>query len=163
MEEKPFWEKTYADKDVNTFQKGPTKDVEEFYPLFKPKSITLDVGCGEGRNPIFLAQNGNIVDAFDISEKGIEKAIFLADKANVSVNFFTGDLRTYQINKDYDLILSHGVMPLPRRTMPRLQKVFLMSASCPENIRTGKSFIIIKVHLKRVIPEGSIIYMLLNG
>lgn len=33
----------------------------------------LDVGCGSGRNALYLAQQGFRVDAFDINEKAIEK------------------------------------------------------------------------------------------
>lgn len=33
----------------------------------------LDVGCGSGRNALYLAQQGFRVDAFDINEKSIEK------------------------------------------------------------------------------------------
>ena len=30
-------------------------------------------GCGEGKDAVFLARNGYIVTAFDLSETGIEK------------------------------------------------------------------------------------------
>lgn len=64
MQERPFWEQSYADMDVSTFSKGPTVDVNEFYHVFPKNSQVLDVGCGEGRNSIFMAKLGNWVDAF---------------------------------------------------------------------------------------------------
>ena len=74
MQSTPFWEQTYADSTVSTFSQGPTADVKEFCHIFPPNSAILDVGCGEGRNAIFLAGLGHTVDAFDISAAGIEKA-----------------------------------------------------------------------------------------
>lgn len=113
--DKPFWEKTYGDMSVSTFSKGPTVDIQEFYTLFPPQSLILDVGCGEGRNSIFLAKLGHRVDAFDLSENGIAKAKEIARLAGVEVNFFCQDLGSFAFTKDYDVILSHGVLHLPRK------------------------------------------------
>ena len=75
----------------------------------------LDVGCGEGRNSIFLAEKGFIVDAFDISEAGIEKAIRIANACGIDVSFMCQDLSKYIFNKNYDIILSHGVLHLCKK------------------------------------------------
>lgn len=117
MESKPFWEQTYSNKNVTTFQKGPTSDVAEFLGIFNASSVVLDVGCGEGRNSIFLAEQGHIVDAFDISEAGIEKAKYIAKAKNIVVNFFAQDLGKFQFIKSYDIILSHGVLHLPEKAV----------------------------------------------
>ena len=115
MGEKPFWEQTYGNADVSTFSKGPTVDVNEHYGIFPPNSLILDVGCGEGRNSIFLAKLGHIVDAFDISENGIAKAKEIAAAVGAKVNFFSCDLGEFEFQKDYDVILSHGVLHLPEK------------------------------------------------
>jgi tellurite methyltransferase len=113
---KPFWEKTYQDDAVSTFSKGPTADVAEFWTIFPAGASILDVGCGEGRNAIFLAENGFDVDAFDISESGVEKAKRIAASRNVRVNFWQQDLIQYNFEKNYDIILSHGVLHLVTKT-----------------------------------------------
>jgi tellurite methyltransferase len=115
MRSKPFWEQTYADIDAITFKKGPTSDVAEFYNIFNDNSIVLDVGCGEGRNSVFLAEQGHRVDAFDISVNGIEKARLIAKIKNAEVNFFVQNLGEFQFTKDYDVIISHGVLHLPEK------------------------------------------------
>lgn len=117
MDLKPFWEQSYSNKDVTTFQKGPTLDIADFNSIFKNCSVVLDVGCGEGRNSIFLAEQGHIVDAFDISEAGIKKSKYIAQIKNVNVNFFVHDLGMYQFSKNYDIILSHGVLHLPAKSV----------------------------------------------
>lgn len=113
MQEKPFWEQLYADMDVSAFSKGPTMDVHEFYHLFPKNAQVLDVGCGEGRNSVFMAKLGNQVDAFDISENGIEKAKMISRQMGVQVNYFCCDLEDFLFEKKYDVILSHGVLHLP--------------------------------------------------
>ena len=115
--DKPFWEIGYHDKAVSTFAKGPTNDIADVYRNFKPNSCILDVGCGEGRNSIFLTEQGHKADAFDLSEAGIEKAKSIAAVKGLSVNFFVCDLSKFVFDKDYDVILSHGVLHLPEKTV----------------------------------------------
>ena len=110
--EKPFWEQTYGDDLVSTFKKGPTTDVKEYWTLFAAGCTVLDVGCGEGRNSIFLAKKGFVVDAFDISQAGVEKAKRIAESHGVKVNFMHRDLTEFVFKKNYDVILSHGVLHL---------------------------------------------------
>lgn len=110
--DKPFWEKTYTDDDVSTFSKGPTADVNEFWSLFPQGGKVLDVGCGEGRNALFLARKGMTVDAFDISEAGVQKALRIANAQNIVINAWAQDLTKYIFTSDYDVILSHGVLHL---------------------------------------------------
>ncbi|MDR0469189.1 MAG: methyltransferase domain-containing protein, partial [Peptococcaceae bacterium] len=109
---KPFWEQTYRDNSVSTFSKGPTADIAEYWTLFPPGGTVLDVGCGEGRNSIFLAEKGFIVDAFDISEAGIKKAKGIAAARGVDVSFMCRDLAKFIFEKSYDVVLSHGVLHL---------------------------------------------------
>ena len=112
---KPFWEQTYSDKNVSTFSKGPTADVKKFAHLLQAPSLVLDVGCGEGRNSIFLTTQGHTVDAFDLSEAGIEKAKGIAKDMGLNINFWQQDLAGFVFQKEYDAILSHGVLHLPEK------------------------------------------------
>ena len=113
--EKPFWETTYQDKTVSTFSKGPTVDVNEYAHILDSSSLILDVGCGEGRNAIYLATQNHTLEAFDLSEAGIEKAKSIADSMNLKIKFWSQDLADFEFEKTYDVILSHGVLHLPEK------------------------------------------------
>ena len=39
MTDKPFWESTYADKEVSTFSKDPTVDVKEYSAVFPRRPL----------------------------------------------------------------------------------------------------------------------------
>ncbi|MDD2364223.1 MAG: helix-turn-helix domain-containing protein [Saccharofermentanales bacterium] len=73
------------------------------------KLRVLDIGCGEGKDAVFFARNGYIVDAFDIAIVGVEKTKYLADEMGVSVNAFQANLLDYRLEHQYDIIFSSGV------------------------------------------------------
>ena len=52
----------------------------------------LDVACGEGRNAIWLAEQGWAVSAIDFSDVAIDKAQQLARRRGVAVDWIVGDV-----------------------------------------------------------------------
>lgn len=62
-------------------------EVIKLKPSVKPYKV-LDIGCGEGKDAVFLAKNGYLVSAFDATEKGLEKAKELARLHHAEINFF---------------------------------------------------------------------------
>jgi cyclopropane fatty-acyl-phospholipid synthase-like methyltransferase len=109
--DKPFWERTYRDAGVTTFGVKPNRAVEALYETFEKDWAILEVGCGEGKNSIFLAEQGfKNLDAFDLSEAGIEKLRKLAEEKGLSVNAWAEDLTKYAFPKDYDVIISYGTL-----------------------------------------------------
>ena len=77
-------------------------------PPTKPYKV-LDIGCGEGKDAVFLARNGYHVTAFDISEQGLSKAREFADHCGVKIDFFKADIRDFRLETDFDIIFSSGV------------------------------------------------------
>ena len=47
---------------------------------------------GEGRNGVYAAQQGLKVTAFDTSTEGRKKALLLAEKREVDLDYLVGDL-----------------------------------------------------------------------
>ncbi|MBQ8719104.1 MAG: methyltransferase domain-containing protein [Clostridia bacterium] len=83
-------------------------EIMRLKPPIKPYKV-LDIGCGEGKDAVFLARNGYDVTAFDISEQGLSKARALADHCGVKINFFKADVRDFRLETEYDMIFSSGV------------------------------------------------------
>lgn len=77
-------------------------------PPIKPLKV-LDVGCGEGKDAVFLAKNGYIVTAFDMAESGLEKGRMLAEKNGTYVNFYKADINDFELQDNYDIIFCSGV------------------------------------------------------
>lgn len=81
--------------------------LKRIYPT-RPLRL-LEIGCGEGKDAVFLAKCGYQVTAFDATASGIEKAKRLADIHQVEVSFFQADLRTFRLDEEFDIIYSSGV------------------------------------------------------
>jgi SAM-dependent methyltransferase len=71
-----------------------------------PKGKALCLASGEGRNAVYLAQQGYDVVAMDASPVGLEKATALAARNNVTIGTEVGDLQHgYDMGEEqYDLI-----------------------------------------------------------
>ena len=107
----PFWEKAYQDENTVAFSLEPNATLKEFEHLLSKQSKIIDVGCGEGQNAFYLAKHGYCnVDAFDLSEHGIEKLRQRCRKENILLNAFTADLTTYQFEQTYDMVMSFGTL-----------------------------------------------------
>ncbi len=102
-DDKNKWNKRYNSGEY-LCGKEPLKFLKEKLDLLvKGKALVL--AMGEGRNAVFLAENGFDVDGCDISEKAIEKTKLFAQETGVTLNAFVADLEEYKISADkYDLI-----------------------------------------------------------
>ena len=66
----------------------------------------LMVADGEGRNSVWAAALGADVDAFDLSEKAVEKAEKLAAEKGVSVNYFVSGVNEWDWEEEkYDVVV----------------------------------------------------------
>ncbi len=113
------WNKRFGRKEF-ALGREPNLFLKQHLALLS-KGRALDVATGEGRNAVFLAQNGFEVDAVDISREGLKKARKSAREKGVKVNAFLVDLDRYQIEEDrYDLIAN--LYFLKRRLIPKIRK-----------------------------------------
>ncbi len=76
----------------------------------KKGDALLDIACGAGDQSIEFAKLGFKVTAFDISERLIQVAQECAGNNEVSVNFFTGDMRKMSFENQFNgaVLLSHS-------------------------------------------------------
>ena len=80
------WNERYSAPGF-AFGTQPNAYLSDRRALFEPGKSALAVADGEGRNSVWLAQQGLNVDAFDISPVGVAKARQLAQQASVAVNY----------------------------------------------------------------------------
>ena len=86
----------------------------------------LDVGCGEGQNALYLAGRGYPqVEAFDLSERAVDKARRLARQRRAALKLWPQDLRTFSFARSYGVILSFGTLHFVSREQWR---AFLLRA-----------------------------------
>ncbi len=97
-----YYNLLYKDKDYQT-------EVDYIDKIIKTNSKTkelyhiLDLGCGTGRHDILLAEKDYQVLGIDLSEQMIEIA---NSNKNDNCSFDVNDIRTFQINKKFDTVLS---------------------------------------------------------
>ena len=93
----------------------PIKTVQELLPFFDEHTElrALDLGCGVGRNSIYIAQQFKAmdcsVDCVDLLEIAIEKLLENAAERGVSsqINGITQSIEAYKIQRNaYDLIMA---------------------------------------------------------
>ncbi len=89
-----------------------------------PKGRALCLAAGEGRNAVYLAEQGFDVTAMDASATGLAKATALAGRRNVSIKTEVGDLQHgYEMGvARYDLITNFyyhdtGMLPNVMRAL----------------------------------------------
>lgn len=88
------WNSRY-DRDDYIFGTEPNHYLLKYKAYFKAGMSALAVADGEGRNSVWLAKQGLITTAFDISSVGVEKARKLARAENVAVNFSVADCQSW--------------------------------------------------------------------
>ena len=107
------WDARYGERPGTMWSGRPNgRLVAEVTPLTPGRA--LDVGCGEGADAIWLAQQGWAVTAVDVSEVALERAREAAAGAAVSVDWRGGDV--------FGIALEEGSFDLLSLQYPALPK-----------------------------------------
>jgi len=88
------WNRRFSTEDY-LFGTAPNEWLREHASVWQPGGRVLSVADGEGRNSVWLAARGLVVDAFDIAEVGVTKARRLAATQGVTVNFSVADCDSF--------------------------------------------------------------------
>lgn len=86
------WNERYSN-DEFAYGELPNNYLKEQLEKLAPGTILFPAE-GEGRNAVFAAKLGWTVAAFDISNEGKNKAIKLAEKNKVAIDYQVGELQT---------------------------------------------------------------------
>lgn len=91
----------------------PSEDVYYYLNRWKEKGYNrfLDMGCGLGRHSILFAKNGFDVDAFDLSQEGIDVLNAKTNEAKLNIRTILGDINhlPYE-NESFDCLLAYHVI-----------------------------------------------------
>lgn len=97
------WDKRYADADL-VWSEGPNQFVVAQAQDLSP-GTALDAGCGEGRNALWLAEQGWTVTGWDFSKVALDRARARSAERGVSVSWEQRDLTTWSPGATFDLVL----------------------------------------------------------
>jgi SAM-dependent methyltransferase len=97
------WDQKYAGRDYLWSEKPNRFFVAELAGTAPGRA--LDLACGEGRNAVWLAQQGWRVTGVDFSEVALAKAARLAESSGVEVEWVAADLLDYRPPAELDLVV----------------------------------------------------------
>jgi SAM-dependent methyltransferase len=94
-----FWNDRYSQKEY-VYGTEPNNFFKKSIEKTTVGKILLPAE-GEGRNAVFAAKLGWDVTAFDFSHSAMKKAIDLAEKEKVKINYLIKDYNNYAAEEDY--------------------------------------------------------------
>ncbi len=107
-----WWDGFYADRSnaVPFFRNIPDESLVSWLESDQLRQgRALELGCGPGRNAIYLAKHGYAVDAIDISPVSIEWAKERAVEAGVNINFVCESIFDFAVQENgYDMVYDCG-------------------------------------------------------
>ena len=86
-----LWDQRYAASDL-VWGAAPNRFVEAEFSGVKPRGRALDLACGEGRNTLWLAQQGWRATGVDFSRVAIERGRQLAARGGIEVELIEADV-----------------------------------------------------------------------
>lgn len=162
-----MWDKRYSSEEYvygiepNDFLKANYKSI--------PKGKVLCLAEGEGRNAVFLAEQGYKVTAVDSSSVGLQKAEKLGHKRGVQIECIHGDLEHYEIEEEnWEGIISiycHLPVTLRKSVFKNIELglkkegVFIIEGYTPKQLQYGtggpkdENLLITKDNLLKELPN----------
>lgn len=115
MTQRDIWNERYRERGA-LWGVGPNQFVVDRLAGAAPGRV-LDLGAGQGRNAIWLAQQGHRVTAVDVSDVAMTQGRQIAAQAGVAVDFIAADLETWEpAPEEFDLVLlAYLQAPAPAR------------------------------------------------
>ncbi len=141
-----FWNARYEPEGF-AYGEAPNDFLVQCAPQFKPGGRVLCLADGEGRNGVWLAQQGFRVTSVDVADAGLAKAARLAAARGVALETLQADVTTVALGEAaWDAIVSI-FLHLPAAARAALHSrcwralvpggVFVFEAYTPEQLRFG--------------------------
>lgn len=97
----------------------PYPEFVTFMRAWEPKGSVLDVGCGQGRDALFLAGLGYDVTGIDASQLGISQMLDAAEARHLSLNGIVADFYDYDFSQTYDVIVLDSILHFHKKDLDR--------------------------------------------
>ena len=97
----------------------PYPEFVAFMRDWEPKGSVLDVGCGQGRDALFLAELGYDVTGIDASQRGIGQMLAAAKARHLSLNGIVADFYNYDFSQTYDVIVLDSILHFHKKDLAR--------------------------------------------
>lgn len=137
-----MWNERYSTEEY-VYGTRPNRWLEERATAIPEEGRVLCLADGEGRNGVWLAEQGFEVTSVDLSKVGLEKARELADERGVEIQTVCADLAEWDLGGPWDGIVSIWAhmpsdvrAPLHRRVVDALAPggVLILEAYRPEQL-----------------------------
>lgn len=103
------YNRIYSENET-TFGGGKPEKVVSDITKYRSSGSVLDLGAGEGRNSLFLAEQGFDVTAQDISEVGLGKLNKTAKEKGLNIQTEVKDIRTLSPDHNFDVFVCTYVL-----------------------------------------------------
>ncbi len=140
-----MWDDRYRSTEL-LWSADPNRFVRDFFSDREPGRV-VDLGCGEGRNAIWLAGQGWQVTGVDFSQVALDRGATLSEDRGVTVDWVRADLAEWGVAEPaFDAALICYIH-LPRPVMAHL------FASALASLVTGGELLVIGHHSRNLV-EG---------
>lgn len=144
----------------------PYPGLIDFFKHYPNRNVVLDLGCGQGRDALFLGRNGYQVIGVDISDVGIEQLNRVAQEEKLQVKGYVSDIYAFKITDDYDIVLLDSMFHFYKNDVEKETRLLLRII---EEIKPGglicnfmqKGSKREKI-LKRIINESGVLFEVLR-
>lgn len=98
----------------------PTAAFVGFFETFDQQYLrVLDVGCGQGRDALFIGRMGHDVVGVDMSAHGVRDMLAAAKDENLNITGDVADITTYTPNGMFDVVLIDRTLHMLPNTAQR--------------------------------------------
>lgn len=111
--------------------------IKYFETYLISKARVLDVGCGQGRDALFIARLGHRVTGVDIAPSGIDDLIESARKENLTITGEVADLVAYNPDGQFDVVLIDRTLHM----LPEGDRYAVLDR-LSDHVRTGGALLI---------------------
>jgi SAM-dependent methyltransferase len=132
-----FWNDRFR-SDTYVYGTAPNRFVRAQVNRWSEDASVLELGAGEGRNAIFLAEQGRDVTALDYAEEGLRKLKQLAEARGVSVDTVQADVTTWTPDRQWDGVVN-TFLHLPPAERPALYQT-MQAALRPGGVLVAEWF-----------------------